>query len=440
VAAGAWLGDQRRNASLVGILAALLAHRGLSWSAALGSRLRQAAGDLVRLTCGLADLLRGAFEYTAELAAACEWVIISFDKSCFNYTGLRGLRRQLGNLGQTKGQARGLWALSGLVLTPQGEPLGLIHLKVWARPDNLAPADQRPYHERESYGWEEGVRAASERLRPGQRVLAVADREADVFEFLNMARPAGVDLLVRVAQPRRYHEEGSLDPALASVLQGVWQRPRAQFERRRCGDREALLSLHYLRCELCAPSKWPAARRCRVPVTVVGVREEHPPPGVKPLCWVLVTTRLLHTAEAAWEMVQVYGRRWRIETLHETIKTEGLGIERLQLRSVSALTLAVGLYYVVGCRAMELCFQAREHPDQPALGRLDEDELAVLAVLSGRPVVTLGEAVAQVAKLGGWEGYPSSQPYGPRTVQRGLEALSHMVCYHRAERAERCDP
>ena len=136
---------------------------------------------------------------------------------------------------------------------------------------------------------------------------------------------------------------------------------------------------------------------------------------------------------------QAYGRRWRIETLHETIKREGCRIERLQLRDVVALQLAIGLYYVVGCRAMELCYQAREHPEQPAAGRFDEDELAVLAVLRGEPVTTLGEAVAQVAKLGGWEGYASSQPYGPRTVQRGLEALANMVTYRRAERERSCD-
>ena len=275
--------------------------------------------------------------------------------------------------------------------------------------------------------------AAIARLRPGQRLLAVADREADIFEFLNMPLPAGADLLVRAGQARKYHEDGCEDPATESVLKGIWNRAAASRVTRQCGSRTAFLSVYHMRAQLCSPTKWPAPRRCRLWVTVIGVREEHPPKGVKPLEWVLVTTRELHTADEALEMVQVDGRRWRIETLHETIKREGLRIERLQMRDLGALKLAIALHYVVGCRALELCYQARANPDLPANERFDEDELAVLALLRGSPVETLGEAVAMVAQLGGWEGYDSSPPYGPKTVQRGLEALAHMITYRQAE-------
>jgi hypothetical protein len=439
IAGGARLGDRRRNASLELILLALLYHRQLSWSAALGPRLRQAGGDLIGLVISLTELLFGAYQETARRSAEQEWVIVTFDKSAFNFSGLKSLFDQLGNLG-TQTKARGVWAMSGLVLTPLGEPLGVIHVKVWARPDGLAPAAERPYQERESYAWEEGVAAAIARLQPGQQLLAVADREADIFEFLNMPLPAGADLLVRCGQARKYCEEGCDDPATASVLKGIWSRPVASRVTRPCGSRTAFLSVYHLRAQLCSPTKWPAARRCRLWVTVIGVREEHPPKGVKPLEWVLVTTRALHTADEALEMVQVYSRRWRIETLHETIKREGLRIERLQMRSLGPLKLAIGLHYVVGCRAMELCFQARENPALPAVERFDDEELAVLTTLRGSPVLTLGEAVALVAKLGGWEGYASSPPYGPRSVQRGLEALANMITYRRAAEGKSYDP
>ena len=437
VAGGAKLPDRRRNKSLSGILLALLQHRQLSWSQALGSARRQAAGSLVRLVLSLHDLLWGAYQETARRCAEHEEVILSLDKSAFNLSGLKQLAALLGNLGS--GAARGLWAISGLALTSLGEPLGLLYVKLWARPDDLPPAAERPYHERESYCWEEAVKAAVSHLRPGQKVLVVADREADIFEFLNQDRPEGVDLLVRCAQGRKYHDEGCVDPAVETTLQGIWSHPVGQLSARRCGSRNAVLSLYLMRVELCSPKSWPAARRCRLAVSVLAVREEHPPPGVEPLCWVLVTTRQVFGATEALALVQAYGRRWRIETLHETIKREGCRIETLQLRDVQALQLAMGLYYVVGCRAMELCYQAREHPEQPAAGRFDDEELAVLAVMRGGPVITLGEAVWEVAKLGGWEGYPSSQPYGPRTVQRGLEALATMVSYRRAEREGRCD-
>lgn len=436
VADGAQLGDRRRNRSLEQVLEALFCGRGKSWSAALGSRLRQAGGDLVNLSgLRVEQLLAGEFARTAERCRQEDWVIVSQDTTAFAFGGRA--RRGLGRLGDRPG-AEGLWGHAALVVAPDGRPLGLLAVTLWARRGNLTAKETRPYEERESYKWLKTLKAVCRRLPAGQQALVVADREADIFEYLMAPRPAGVELLVRCGQVRLAGDEGQPEEELQSVLETVWEAPVLRRVTAQVGRQEVALTVRARWVEVKSPKRWPAAKRCRLPLTVIGIREEVPRAGAEPLEWVLLTTQRADDAKTAVAMAEAYRRRWRIEGQHEVMKQEGLRAERLQMRHAAALKRALALYYVVGVRAMELCYEARENPLLPANERFTEDELAVLAVVRGQPTDTLGEAVAEVAKLGGWEGFPSSSPYGPKTVQRGLEALAFMLLYHRA--AQRYDP
>ena len=56
-----------------------------------------------------------------------------------------------------------------------------------------------------------------------------------------------------------------------------------------------------------------AGRRRGPPLWVVRVVEIDPPPGVKPLEWVLLTNREVATLEDAWERVDWYECRWVID-------------------------------------------------------------------------------------------------------------------------------
>jgi hypothetical protein len=436
-AAGARLGDARRVATLARVLTALAVARGQAWSAALGPGLRQAGGDLVRLSgLSVVALLAGHFAATARRCAAHALVLIAADTTAFNFSGLRSVSG-LGSLGDG-GHARGLWVHSAMALSPDGQPLGLLDLRLWARPGRRAPKAERPYRERESYKWEQALHAVAARLAPGQRAVVVTDRESDVFEYLSAPRPPGLDLLVRAAWPRNSAEPEaeawrSVLTIAADAAPLAWVALAVPATRGR-EARRATLVVRAKRVRVRSPRVWPARRRCELPLTVVLAEELEPPVGVPPLRWVLLTTLAVETADDALAVLGYYQRRWRIETQHEGLKTEGLRVERLRLRSASALKRALALYYVVAWRAMDLCYSARSQPDQPARERFSQDDLEVLGVLAGSAVETLGDAVAWLAKLGGWEGYPSSPPYGPKAVQRGLVRLEAMVTYHRLAR------
>ena len=64
-------------------------------------------------------------------------------------------------------------------------------------------------------------------------------------------------------------------------------------------------------------------------------REENPPRGAKPLCWLLATTLRVETIDEAFTVLRWYAYRWRIERFHYVLKS-GCRIERHQLAPESA--------------------------------------------------------------------------------------------------------
>jgi hypothetical protein len=97
-------------------------------------------------------------------------------------------------------------------------------LRLWARDPKRRGLKltrrQRSIEDKESYKWLDSVQAVA-RLReqlPGTRLVSVADREGDVYEFFAQAQTLGVDLLVRgLGSARRWPAE----PRLADAGQGA---------------------------------------------------------------------------------------------------------------------------------------------------------------------------------------------------------------------------
>ena len=120
------------------------------------------------------------------------------------------------------------------------------------------------------------------------RLVAVCDREADIYELFVAERPAGVDWLVRAAWDRGVvHPQRHLWATMgAAPLLGhaeVRLPPREKSQ-----ERLALLAIR------CAPVRLrPPRTRARLSeqeVYAVWAREEAAPPGAEPLEWMLLTT------------------------------------------------------------------------------------------------------------------------------------------------------
>ncbi len=439
---GAKVWDPRCRRSLATICAKLVDHPEESLSKACGEASRQAAHRIFEHPRTTAEgLLQGHFEQTAARCGEYPLVLVSQDSTELEYTS-HGAARDLGVLG--KGTTRGLMAHSALAVTPEGLPLGLVHMALWTRdPATVGKKHDRrklPTEEKESQKWIHGLRAVEAALPAGQRVVIVADREADVFAYLAAPRRENTALLIRASSPRtvtveREGEEGGvlrgslLVVAMTAPVVGEMQ-VRVP---RKPGQPECWVTLEVRATTVMVqPPKHRLANEPNTPqkVSVVCATETGPPLGEKPIQWILIATLSVATRDEACQIVRYYARRWVIERWHFTLKS-GCKVERLQIDDAASLKHALAVYGVVAWRLLWMTHLARTDPKQPASRVVDEIEHEVLERTVRRPLPTVRDVVRAIAKLGGFAGTPSMGEPGVKSLWLGWRELQAMVAGYR---------
>jgi hypothetical protein len=430
--------DQRCRGSLERICEQVLARPEESFSAACGPGLRQAGCRIFSAEqMSVEKLLAGHVAQTVQRCQEQEEVIVAQDTTELNYTTHKGAK----GLGPINAHpaSRGLLMHTALALTVEGVPVGLLSQETWARdPATFGTAAQRrrrPVVEKESQQWLTGLQGVAEALPAGPRVVLVQDREADVFAFLGAPRPAHIELIVRVCQPRRVEVERAAgrEDGPRTVLAAARQAPvlghvQVQVPRKPGQpEREAVLELAASAVQVQAPRR----RTADVPagslaLWVVRATELEPPTGSKPIEWILLTTVLIASFAAACRCVHDYALRWRVERFHYTLK-QGCTVERLQFEAAHSLKNALALYSIVAWRLLWLTYTARQQPQAPATELMAPLELRVLAEATQGAVSTAREAIRAIAQLGGFPTNPSAKEPGVKVLWRGLRRLEAMV-------------
>lgn len=381
-----------------------------------------------------AERLVAGWSGCTAAAVSGRHVLAIQDTSELNFRTTPERRRGLGEIG--KGVGRGVLLHGMLALDAEdGSCLGLVTGAIWTRRGRIAtPAKARPIEEKESRRWLETAERAKGVLAAAAQVTVIADRESDIYaEWARLPAP-GFDLITRVMHDRALSDGGRLYTAGAPwpiAGQRTLDLPaRAPQRPARC----ATLSLRFGTVELRRPQgtkdrDLPAS----VTLTLVEAIELDPAPGAEPIHWRLLTTHRVGDAAQAWQIVDWYTRRWVIEQLFRTLKTQGLKIEDSQLDRADSLINLAALAAHAACVVLQLA-QARDgRRPRPARDAFSPQHIALLAALhaklAGRtklqqnphPPRTLAWAAWIIGRLGGWDGYPSSKPPGPITLKHGLD-------------------
>jgi hypothetical protein len=329
----------------------------------------------------LSSLLAAHQERTLARMAAEPWVLLPQDTTTLNFTGLK-CTTDLGPLGEDKGQ--GLWLHSLLAFRPDGVPLGVVHVDCWARPQpGEVPAAGRnalTVEEKESGRWVEALHQAAQiALRmPQTQLVEIMDREGDLYEIHDQAQvaPSNLHVLVRAQHDRVLADQQKLWATLAA--QPVEQvrelrLPRAHGQ----PARTAVVEVRWARVTITAPAvghkkSWPP-----LSLSAVWVQESNPPAGVEPLDWMLLTDLPVDSAEAAWEKVQWYCKRWGIEEWHRALKT-GCGAEQREFKTAEHLKRVLAFDLMVAWRVLACVKLGRALPQLPATVLYTPQELEVL--------------------------------------------------------------
>ena len=324
---------------------------------------------------------------------------------------------------------------------PPVEVLGLIdqqYLVRKARPaarSKQAASRQRTERDRESQRWlDSGARIGPAPRDGAVRWVRVADREADIYEYLVKCQEIGHGFVVRVMQdrvvldPETGHRGGLTRPwaEAAGATGGVALEVRGRDGK---GARRARLLVSFGALRLQAPERPGHAAGTNPPIDCWFVRAWEPeaPEGVEPLEWLLYHDRSVEDLSGALGVLRDYALRPLIEEFHKGLKT-GLGAERLQLETGARLFAATAVMSVVALRLLHLRELGRSEPDAPAeRSGLDRLELRVLGAELRRSLVTVKDVLLAVGRLGGHMNRKADGMPGWLTLWRGMNRLRDLT-------------
>lgn len=267
--------------------------------------------------------------------------------------------------------------------------------------------------------------------REGLRWVRIADRGADLYEFLQGCRSAGHGFVVRSARDRHLVGEETT-PRLFARMRALPAIARWDLSLRSRPHRPArighlsLSSTPVLLRSPARPGSW-HGRLAPVACTAIRVWEAEAPPGEEALEWILLSDSPVSSAQDVQVRAQQYAARWLIEEFHKALKL-GLGAERLQLETAARLFAAIAIMSIVAIRLLVLKEWVRLQPEAPAReAGLNILELRLLELRLGRTLHTVGEVALALGRLGGHmnrrsDGYP-----GWITLWRGMQTLQAMA-------------
>ena len=384
-------------------------------------------------------LIEGWSDQTAA-AAAGRHVLAIQDTSEINFRTTPKRRRGLGEIG--KGNGRGVLLHAMLALDAgNGSCLGLVGGRIWTRRGRVKIAHQKRRSEnKESHRWITTAEQGKAVLTEAAKVTVLADRESDIFaEWAKLPEP-DFDLITRSMHDRRLATGEGLYAAaerFAFTTKRLVALPEREQKRK---ARPAWLSLRFGKIELARPRNTRDRNLPKsVSLSLVEVIERDCPTGTEAVHWRLLTTHNVADVETAWQIVDWYRMRWTIEQFWRLLKLQGLRLEDSQLETAERLIKLTAIATKAAVTTMQLV-QARTAPNsEPATVAFSQDEITVLdrlrAEVEGTTKLqknphrksTLKWASWIIAKLGGWDGYPSSKPPGPITLKHGLEEFHAIV-------------
>lgn len=283
-----------------------------------------------------------------------------------------------------------------------------------------ADRKSKPVSAKESWRWIDAARRSAEVCQAAARLTVIGDRENDIFQAF-VDRPSGADLLIRAAHNRALEDEGHLFETIDALSVAAWSELDIAAKPGRKA-RTAKIAIRFAKVQLARPRNVPKeGLPAAIAMTVVDVREAAPPSGEAPVHWRLLTTHAVSNAAEAIAVANLYRRRWAIEQLFRTLKSQGFDIEGILVEEEAPLRRLVMAALIAGVTVQQLVHARdgglRPGPLRPITDAFSPEDQPLLeafcAKLEGKterqknphPKGSLAYASWVCARLGGWTGY-----------------------------------
>lgn len=390
---------------------------------------------------------------TLERMRQCDVVLLVQDTTELELT--RPTQQVAGAGPLSHNSRRGSYLHPLMAFNTDGLSLGIPWRKHWTRDEictNLTAEEKRkaarekPFEEKESFRWVEGVRAAVDAANecPQTSCVVIGDSESDIYEVLAEPRvlPAGgkLEILVRASGDRNINiDEGTAKmietvrntPCLSRAKLDVSKRtPKIKVKSKssRQGAREARLADVEIRaCQVVLRSPRNTAARPALTYNVVLVEETSPPEGEVAIQWVLITSLPIETLEDVMRIISYYCNRWQIEIYFRTLKS-GCRIQERYFETMNRMENCLAIYTVIAWKILYLCRLGQTCPEMPCdvIFSVSEWKAVHAIVTKNKPLPptppSLNEMIRMIASLGGYVIRGTTQP-GTQTLWLGLQRV-----------------
>lgn len=354
------------------------------------------------------------------------YILALQDTTLYNYT----THSQMKGLGKIQGAVKGILQHNVLTVSDKGLPLGLIHQQYWTREGH------QPFEGSESLKWNKGLQAVNKHLAGGNRpVVLVQDREADIAAFFEQTRGPGVELLVRVHQPRALEDlESGQVAKLTTYADGLPVIGHQELRLVRNG-KSVNVGVSLQACRIGFWTRQDAdkpAKKIELGLVIAGEVSAITEDGTDVFqvqdraVWYLLTSLPIDREESVARVVYFYSLRWRIERFHYSLKSGGFSVEKLQFDDLETTLNALSFYSVVAWQLLSLMYALREVGPCAAAASFDAEELHLLGQLSPKPIETVQDATLTLSKLVGFAPSKKQPMPGVKVLGQALERFYYL--------------
>ncbi|HSU65268.1 MAG TPA: IS4 family transposase [Tepidisphaeraceae bacterium] len=376
-------------------------------------------------------------------------VLVIHDTTEIDYSGLDVA--DLGPIGH--GGCRGYLAHNSLAYDyADKEVLGLVNQTLHVRrkvPKGESPKAKREHPDRESRLWKKGWLALGP-AAAGRRRVNVADRGADMLEFVEAVHQADDHYLVRSKSNRNIEIDdgrgnviGTKLHDFARALPSLGERTVAVQANGSQAARRAVVRIACAKVSI-KPPHFARGEHSKedLPTFVVHVREDNPPKGTDPLEWILLTNVPAGDLAAAAERVDWYACRPVVEEYHKAMKT-GCGIELPQFTTGPALRATIAVLSVVATQLLRLRDLSRRSDAAavPATQVIDGEYVEAVSLWRFNQIradLSVRDFFRALAKLGGHLNRKHDGNPGWLVLWRGWTSLQLLVAGARGARRQTC--
>ncbi len=381
-------------------------------------------------------MLEPHYQHTVAriLESDCRYVLAIQDQMRLNFTGHKA-KSDLGIIGRTGNTDQyGLIQHSVLCVSDQNESLGLMDVRFfdYSEFDTSVDRWKRGLAEKASCCWLDGLQKMRQRLGiTKRRIITVADREGDFYEFLHPLIEGNEEFVIRAQHDRYLSRVGDQKEGVKlwdlfeqSADQGTMEASIQDVNSREI--KTIILQIKAIRVFVPVPKRIPKGQRevdgykafqINVVMAYGDDRE-----------WVLLTSLPINTFEQIKEVVEIYQARWHIEDFHKVLKT-GYQVDEIYLHSSrQAIENLLAIACISACRLYWIIYMGRHEADIKADQLFETFEWKAMYVFFKEKIPDnpppLCDVILKIARLGGYKPRHNAKPPGIKTMWIGYQKFT----------------